>query len=76
MAKLDLPAKTAGSDPCALRQLLQPWPVRDECIARIFALGHCGKIDAIRQLEWHILHTVNGKIDVGGEQRFVNFLRE
>ena len=76
MAKLDLPAKTTGSDPCTTGQFLERWPIREECIARIFTLRHSSEIDAIRQFARYILHAVNGKIDAAIEQSFVNFLRE
>ena len=76
MAKLNLPAKAAGSYPCVLRQFLQLRPIRDECVARIFALRHSSEIDALGELKRYVLHAVNRKIDPAVQQRLVNFLRE
>jgi hypothetical protein len=76
MAQLNLPAKAAGSDPGAAWKVLEFRPIRDERIARIFALGNCGKIDALRKLEGDVFETMNGDVNTPIEECFVEFFGE
>ena len=76
MPKLDLPAKTAGSNTCAAGEFLELWAVGNEYIARILTLRHSGEIDAIGQLKRYVFDAVHGDIDAAIQQRLVDFLGE
>ena len=74
--KLNLPSKAAGSDPGAAWKVLECRSIRDERIARVFALRDCRKINAPRKLEGDILEAVDSEVDASIEECFVEFFRE
>src|SRR5262249_53085169 len=76
MTQLNLAAEAACSNCRAWAQGLERWTIGDEGIAWIFAFGSGAERYSTRELEWDILHAVDGKIDAAIQQRLVNFLRE
>ena len=76
MAQLNLPAKAARSDSGAAWKVLEFRSIRNERIARIFALRDCGEIDAVRKLEGDVFQTMNGEVNAPIEECFVEFFGE
>src|SRR5580658_1627968 len=50
--------------------------MRNEAIARIFALRDCRKREAAGDFGGHVLHAVNGQIDRSSEERVLQLLDE
>jgi hypothetical protein len=76
VANLNLPSKAAGSDPDAAWKVLEFRSIRDERIARVFALRDCRKINALRKLEGNVFQTMNGEVNAPIEKCFVDFFGE
>src|SRR5215471_13482288 len=76
MPQLHLPSKAAGPYFRRRGQILKPWTVRDERIARVLAFRDCSEVDAFGKLEWDIFQAVDCKIDAAIEQRLIDFLSE